>query len=139
MPYKRFETEITVRPDDIDVNNHVHSSRYLDYVLAARYDQMERCYGMPMTAFLSHGWSWYVKSIQIDFRRAIMMGEKILVKTWLDSFAASEVLVRFQIVKKDNRKIAAEGTVLNTMINIATGRTEPIPDWVIGQYAQFME
>ena len=41
-----------VRPDDIDMNRHVHSSRYLDYVLAARFDQMERCYKMSMQAFM---------------------------------------------------------------------------------------
>ena len=39
----KFETELQVRPDDIDVNQHVHGSRYFDYVLAARYDQMARC------------------------------------------------------------------------------------------------
>ena len=32
----KFETEMQVRPDDIDMFQHVHSSKYLDYVLAAR-------------------------------------------------------------------------------------------------------
>jgi len=36
-----FETEITIRPDDIDLNNHVHNTKYLDYVQAARYEQMK--------------------------------------------------------------------------------------------------
>ncbi|MFA5803318.1 MAG: hypothetical protein WC879_01620 [Melioribacteraceae bacterium] len=31
-----FETEIIVRPDDIDMNNHVHNSKYLDYLLTLR-------------------------------------------------------------------------------------------------------
>ncbi|MFN5663556.1 MAG: acyl-CoA thioesterase, partial [Bacteroidota bacterium] len=47
-----YETELQVRPDDIDMFQHVHSTRYLDYVLAARYDQMERCYGNPMHVYL---------------------------------------------------------------------------------------
>ena len=46
----RFETEMPVRPDDIDMNQHVHNSRYFDYVLAARYDQMARCYRMPTSS-----------------------------------------------------------------------------------------
>ncbi|MBM2845221.1 MAG: fadM, partial [Bacteroidetes bacterium] len=62
MEYKRFETELVVRPDDIDMNNHVHGSRYLDYVLYARFDQMGRCYGMPMDEFLKKGWNWYQKT-----------------------------------------------------------------------------
>jgi acyl-CoA thioesterase FadM len=39
MSGRKFETELQVRPDDIDMNQHVHGSRYMDYVLAARYDQ----------------------------------------------------------------------------------------------------
>ena len=42
--FSTFETIVPVRPDDIDMNQHVHNSKYLDYVLAARLDQMERCY-----------------------------------------------------------------------------------------------
>jgi len=35
-----FESEIAIRPDDIDLNNHVHNTKYLDYVLAVRFVQM---------------------------------------------------------------------------------------------------
>jgi acyl-CoA thioesterase FadM len=32
----QFETELVVRPDDIDMYQHFHASRDLDWVLAAR-------------------------------------------------------------------------------------------------------
>jgi acyl-CoA thioester hydrolase len=139
MPYRKFESELAVRPDDIDMNNHVHTSRYMDYVLYARYDQMGRCYGMPIDRFLEQGWSWYVKSCTIDFKRSLGLGDTVLVRTWLDSFAKSDALVRFEIYKKGTMKLAASGTLLNTMVSVATGRAETIPDWVIRQYAQFVE
>lgn len=31
----KFDTEIIVRPSEIDINRHVHQSVYLDYVLFA--------------------------------------------------------------------------------------------------------
>ncbi len=37
--YSKFETEILVRPEDIDMNNHVHYSKYLDYLSFARYEK----------------------------------------------------------------------------------------------------
>jgi acetyl-CoA acetyltransferase len=49
----RFNSELQVRPDDIDMNQHVHASKYFDYVLAARYDQMARCYKMGMDEFVA--------------------------------------------------------------------------------------
>ena len=63
--YSTFESELQVRPDDIDMNGHVHNSKYLDYVLAARFDQMERCYKMSMGEFLERGLSWYVRAAYI--------------------------------------------------------------------------
>ena len=139
MAYRRFDSEVAVRPDDIDMNNHVHTSRYLDYVLHARYDQMQRCYGMSIEEFTSHGWGWYVKSCRIDFKRPLLMGDTLIVRTWLDSYSGSDALVQFQIYRKSTMKIAAEGSLVNTMINTATGRAIPIPGPVIERYTQFTE
>jgi acyl-CoA thioester hydrolase/thioesterase-3 len=138
MPYKRFETEVIVRPDDIDMNKHVHGSKYLDYVLFARYDQMGRCYGMPMDEFLKRGWNWYQRVFHIEFKRELNMGEKIVVRTWLDSFEKADVKVGFQILRA-NGKVSAEGYFISTFINIQSGRSESIPQWVIDHYTQFIE
>src|SRR5512134_3408759 len=96
----RFETEMQVRPDDIDMNQHVHASRYQDYVLAARYDQMERCYQMSMEQFAEAGFGWYVKTAHLEYKRALKLGELFVVRTWVDALAGSEVQVRFEIVRK---------------------------------------
>ena len=71
MPYSIYESEMRVRPDDIDMFNHVHSSKYMDYVMAARYDQMERCYGMSMEMFLERGFGWLVRGVHMDFKRPL--------------------------------------------------------------------
>lgn len=139
MTYRRFESEVTVRPDDIDMNNHVHMSRYLDYVLFARHDQMGRCYGLPMSTFIEHGWGWYVKSCQIEFKRPLVLTDTAVVQTWLESFVKSDARFRFQVLNKHTMKVAADGTFLNTMIDLKTGRAVEIPEWVVAQYAQFVE
>ncbi len=138
MPYKRFDTEMIARPDDIDMNNHVHNSKYMDYVLFARYDQMGRCYGMAMDEFIRQGWLWVVKVCYIEFKRPLNI-EQIIVRTWLESFEKSDVKVGFQIFKKQGMKISAEGYFINTMIDRNTGRSVEVPERVIQQYAQFVE
>ncbi|MFN0156490.1 MAG: acyl-CoA thioesterase [Bacteroidota bacterium] len=137
--YKRFETEMIVRPDDIDMNNHLHSSRYLDYVLFARFDQMGRCYGMPMEEFLKNNWNWYQKAFHIEFKRGITLADRVVIQTWLESFDKSDVRVGFRILKKDPEKVAAEGYFISTMIDMRTGRAIPIPDSVIEHYTQYVE
>src|SRR5438093_12563035 len=77
----RFETELQVRPDDIDMHRHVHASRYQDYVLAARHDQMARCYGMSMEEFTKAGFGWFVKTAHIEYKRALAWGDSCVVRT----------------------------------------------------------
>src|SRR3954463_2341936 len=93
--FAKFETELSVRPDDIDLYQHVHSTRYLDYVLAARFDQMERCYGMPMAAFAARGLGWYMAAANIHFRRPLGMGDRMVVRTWIDAFTSNGCRVSF--------------------------------------------
>jgi len=130
----KFETELQVRPDDIDMNQHVHGSRYFDYVLAARYDQMERCYKMSMQEFIQAGLGWYIKAAHLDYKRPLRLGDRFIVRTWVDAIRRSEVAVKFEIVRP-NSKLCCDGCFDYSMINLQTGRAETIPDWIAKKYA----
>jgi YbgC/YbaW family acyl-CoA thioester hydrolase len=130
----RFETSLLTRPDDIDMNQHVHNSRYLDYVLAARYDQMARCYGFSMEDFTRAGFGWVVRTAHVEFKRPLIV-EPILVRTWIEEITRTDVRVQFEIVKQTNGKLSSDGWFLYTMINLTTARAEPIPDRIAEKYA----
>src|SRR5438874_9263431 len=91
--YSRFQSELQVRPDDIDMHQHVHNSRYFDYVLAARYDQMERCYGMSMEKFIEAGFGWFVKTAHVEYKRPLGLGERFVVRTWIEAMERTGVKV----------------------------------------------
>jgi len=131
----KFETELQVRPDDIDMNQHVHASRYQDYVLAARYDQMARCYGMGMEEFAKAGLGWFVKTAHLEYKRALGMGEAFIVRTWVDAIERTEVKVCFEILRQRKVKLCCDGWFDYTMVNAQTGRAEVIPDWIVAKYA----
>lgn len=129
-----YESEIPVRPDDIDMFQHVHSSRYIDYVLAARYDQMNRCYGNPMSEYLEKGLGWVVSSCTVNFKRALKLGELMIVRTNLEELRTNGVRVTFSILNKATGKICCDGHFDYALINIASGRSEVIPPWVLEKY-----
>lgn len=132
--YKTYETELRVRPDDIDMFNHVHNSKYFDYVLAARYDQMERCYGLGMEKFLDRGMGWLVRSVHMDYKRALKMSDYFLVRTRIDSIDAKKCRVNFEILNKANGKTCCDGWFDFVMIDMATGKGMAIPQDVIEHY-----
>jgi len=131
----RFETLLKVRPDDIDMNIHVHSSKYIDFVLAARYDQMERCYKMPIQEFMKHGYAWVVRNTFIEFKRPLGLGDEMIVETFIDEFYKDGVKVNFRILRADNRKESCSGYFNYTMILSSNGRATQIPDWIIERYS----
>lgn len=131
----KFESELQVRPDDIDMNQHVHGSRYFDYVLAARYDQMERCYKMSMEEFLKAGFGWFARTAHVEFKRPLRLGDRFIVRTWVEAMFKDGVRVNFEIIKKGNGKLLCDGYFDYTMINVQTGRAENIPDWIAEKYS----
>jgi acyl-CoA thioester hydrolase/thioesterase-3 len=131
----KFESELQVRPDDIDMNQHVHASRYYDYVLAARYDQMARCYKMSLEEFTQAGFAWYVRTAHLEYKRPLGLGEWFIVRTWVDEIRKDGVRVQFEILKKANGKLACDGHFEYTMVAIGTGRAEPIPEWIAEKYS----
>lgn len=124
-----------VRPDDIDMNQHVHNSRYFDYVLAARYDQMERCYKMPMSEFLQLGFGWVIKTAHVEYKRPLGLGDSFIVRTRIGEIVKDGVKVYFEIVKKGNGKVACDGSFHYVMVNLKTGRAETIPPFIIEKYS----
>ena len=131
----RFSSELQVRPDDIDMNQHVHASKYFDYVLAARFDQMARCYKMGMDEFFALGLGWFVRTSHIEYKRPLKLGEWFTVTTWIDEVEEQSVRVQFEITKKTNNKISADGYCVYTLIHSKTGRAEKIPPEIVARYS----
>jgi len=133
--FSTFETALSVRPDDIDMHQHVHNSRYLDYVLAARFDQMARCYGMGMDDFLERGWTWFVRTAHIEHKRALALGDTMTVRTRVAEIGKRNVIIAFEIVRGSDRRLSAEGWIDYLMVDRNSGRPMTIPEHVTRMYS----
>ncbi|HEY0965940.1 MAG TPA: acyl-CoA thioesterase [Opitutaceae bacterium] len=133
--YSKFETELAVRPDDIDLYQHVHSTRYLDYVLAARFEQMERCYGMGMGEFARQGLGWFMTSATIHYRRPLGLGDRMVVRTWIEQFTENGCRVAFEIDRLPTAKRACEGHCDYVLVTLSTGRSTPLTAEIRQRYA----
>ena len=135
MSYSTFTSEVLIRPDDIDVNNHVHFSKYLDLVLAARYEQMTRDYKMSMDEFVQRGLGWVVSTCFVQYKRPLILGDMAIVKTAIAEVGTTTAKVRFEILRKSTGKLSADGYFEYTLINLRTGRSERLSEEVIQKYS----
>ena len=130
----KFVTEVMVRPDDIDLNNHVHSSKYMDYVLFARFDQMERCYGFSMDEFIKHGFGWVMTDSFMQFKRPLLLKDIASVTTWVEHFDKNIVEVHFTIHNKGSQKLCCNGWFKYSMVDLKTKRSASIPIEIASKY-----
>ncbi len=135
LNHTRYTSEIPVRPDDIDLFNHVHSTRYIDYVLAARYIQMRDCYGMSMESFIDQGLGWVMADIECGFRYPMKLGDTAAVETWLIGIDRHSAHVGFSIASKQNGKIAMEGKARYVLVKLPSGRPTAITAEIISHYS----
>jgi YbgC/YbaW family acyl-CoA thioester hydrolase len=130
----KFTTDIILRPDDIDLNNHLHSSKYMDYVLYARYDQMERCYGFSMEDFIKAGFGWVMTDSFMQFKRPLSLNDKAQVTTWVEDFNKNIVEVHFTISNKKTGKLSCNGWFKYSMVALDTMRAAAIPEEIVMKY-----
>lgn len=133
--YSIFESELRVRPDDIDMFNHVHNSKYLDYVLAARYEQMEKFYGMPWEHFTKQGLGWVVSHVDINFKRPLLMNDLMLIRTGILAMNDKGCSVQFEIINHKTGKVASDGIFDYVLIDLNTGRGTKVNEEMIKAYS----
>ena len=132
---RRFESRLKVQPRDIDINGHVHHSVYLDYLLAARFDQMERCYGMSMDAFLEMGYTWVARRYEIEYKIPVLLGDDVIVRTWVDRFGKVSVVVRFEMESANTRRCAAKGSATYVLVDIRNNKPAKLPEAAVQKYS----
>ena len=100
------------------MNQHLHSTRYLDYVLTARFDQMGRCYGMSMEEFAKLGYSWVNTKTYVEYKREMKLGDTAVVFTHLDQLLERGCIVQFEIRSKATNKVCCNGWCEFVMIRL---------------------
>jgi thioesterase-3 len=133
--YSIFETELTVRPDDIDMFQHVHNSKYFDYVLAARYEQMEKFYKMPMEDFLKSGYGWVVRTAMVEYKRPLILGDVVKIRTGILTINSKGCRVQFEIELIRTGKIASDGYFDYVLIDTNTGKGSKVNEEMILAYS----
>ena len=91
-----------VRFQDCDPYNHLNNSKYLDYFMNAREDQILDAYGIDMYKhILRTGNGWVVASNQIVYLKPAFLMEEVVIESQLIQYDESTLLVEMKMWKAD--------------------------------------
>lgn len=133
-----FTLAIDVGDEDIDMLGHASNVAYLRWVQDVAVAH-STAVGLDMEGYSQLGAVFVVRRHEIDYLRPVVRGERLELRTWIDSAAAAKCKRATDIVRVSDT--AAEMVVARAMttwgfIELRTGRPTRIPDSVRIAFSQ---
>ena len=114
-----YVSEIKVRGYHADFYGHVNNARFLEFFEEARWSKLENVLDLPQ--LVKKGQVFLVVNINVNYRRAVPVGETILVGTTVEKIGNKSVALKQEIVFKENHEVAADA-IVTFVIQDASGK-----------------
>lgn len=91
---KVLESKVRVHYQDCDPFNHLNNSKYIDYIIASRTEQLLENYDFNTAEIAQkQGIGWVAAQTQISYLYPAVWFEKVTVETKLINFSESSLLI----------------------------------------------
>ena len=105
---KELESQVQARFPDCDPFNHLNNSRYLDYIINAREDQLIKFYDFNIHKLAKEsGIAWVVAQTQIAYLVPVEVMEVITIQTRLLSYNSKVLLLEAIMWNEDKTHVKA--------------------------------
>ncbi|MGY3211982.1 acyl-CoA thioesterase [Mucilaginibacter sp. HD30] len=119
-----LQSEAKVRFQDCDPFNHLYSTRYLDYFLNAREDQLLAAYQLNVFQdMMEKGLVWVIAGSQICYLKPVLMGETVQIESQLIAFTPRTLAVEMRMWDESKAVLKSMMWTNFTYFNIQTQRT----------------
>jgi thioesterase III len=90
---------------------------------------------MSTEDFIVQGYGWFVHTLHLEYKRPLKLGDTFQVTTWVDELFLDAVTVRFEMRRGEPSKVCCDGWARYTLVEMATGRSARIPEWIAAKYS----
>ncbi|WP_420573171.1 acyl-CoA thioesterase [Kordia sp.] len=120
---KVLETQTKIRFQDCDPLNHLNNSKYLDYLINAREDQLIEHYDLDIFENAKKtGTTWVVGSHQIAYVRPAHVMETVTIDSQLIQYGKKQLLVEIRMWNANKTELKAVMWSSFVHFNVITGK-----------------
>lgn len=124
---RRFTIEEHVRWSDIDRAGIIYYGQFLRFFEIAE-TELFRSVGLPYSVVFDRFDIWLPRvQIHFDFRKPLMLDDPIEVSAYVGRFGNKSLTLRFEVTKKGEKDLVAEGHVVLACVSRSTFKSLPIP------------
>lgn len=103
---KVLETKTKIRFQDCDPFNHLNNSKYLDYFINAREDQVLDNYGIDIFKMIRTEFKgWVVTSNQIAYFKPAITMETVIIESQVIAFTDKQLKVELRMYNHDKTEL----------------------------------
>ena len=118
---------LEVRSYELDVYNHVNNAVYVQWLEHGR-SALLQDKGLSYTSIIERwGVRFMTVRTEIDYRRALGLGDRAEVLTQVERVGNSSVRLDQRVVPVGSDSVSAEAKVVIVFTDAATGRPTPVP------------
>ncbi len=126
-----YEEKIIVSSKDIDFNGHVNNLKYIEWMINAAINHSASL-GFTPEVYKNIGFTWFVKSHFVEYKKPAFEGDELIVKTWIKEVGKIISKREYEIYKKDI--LIAKGETEWIFVDLKTQRPKKIPKEIIEKY-----
>jgi thioesterase-3 len=126
----KYLTEIKVRGYHADFYGHVNNARYLEFFEEDRWAHLES--SIDLQEWAGKGLIFLVVNINVNYRKAVGVGETVLVSTEMAKIGNKSAVLQQKIILKSTEELAADA-LITFVITDRTGRAVVLEGDVLKQ------
>lgn len=115
--------DLVVHGFHCDLYGHVNNARYLEFLEAARWESLKGA--IDVDAWHRRGWLFVIAKIEISYRSAATLGDRLRVHTWQGDFGRRSAQVRQRVTGTTGRAVA-DATITYVILDRDTQKPLPL-------------
>ena len=123
---------LLVPPSSIDANGHANNVEFVRWMQDAAVSHADAVGGTAAT--LDAGASWVVRAHRIEYRRPALLGERLVIKTWVENFRRAFSLRKYEFRRPADDALLATAETDWVFVDTATGRPRTIPPHIVALF-----
>lgn len=116
-----FDLELQVQPEHIDVLGHVNNVMYIQWMQDVAAAHIETL-GLGLAQYLELKHAMVAVEHHVQYRKAALEGEHIILRTWLDDINALYSFRQYAFYRPKDQSVLFMGNTKWACIEIETGR-----------------
>jgi len=128
-----------VRWSDTDRAGIIYYGQFLRFFEIAE-TELFRKVGLPYSELFDRFDIWLPRvQIHFDFRKPLVLDDLIEVSAYVGSFGTRSLTLRFEVTKKGEMDLVANGHVVLACVSRSTFKAVPVPDEITEALRPFLE